>query len=139
MLFRKKIELTGNMKSARQLGVMIGLNAQEVNKLLKQKGFLAGKPGAYTVTSKGQKYSELRQKDNGYGGYAARSWEFVMWDEAILYEISDEKYPDIDWYCDKCNSFLNDQKGFSDHRKTWKCLECGFKNEISAKNIREGN
>ena len=135
MLFGKKIKLTGRMKSAKQLGEMLGMNAQEVNKLLKKKGFLDGEPGVYTVTSKGEKYSELRQKDNGYGGYAARSWEFVMWDEAILNEISDDRFPGIDWYCDKCNAFLNRQKGFDDHKKVWKCTECGFKNSISEDSI----
>ena len=135
MLFGKKIKLTGNMKSAKQLGAILGMSAQEVNKLLKKKEFLDGKPGDYTITSKGKKYSETRYKDNGYGGYAARSWEFVMWDEAIIYEISDARFPGINWYCDKCNAFLNIQKGFDDHKKIWKCKECGFKNEISEKNI----
>lgn len=135
MIFGKKIKLTGRMKSAKQLGEMLGMNAQEVNKLLKKKGFLDGKPGAYTVTAKGEKYSELRQKDNGYGGFAARAWEFVMWDEAILNEISDDRFPGIDWYCDKCNAFLNHQKGFTDHKKVWKCTECGFKNSISEDSI----
>ena len=58
-----------------------------------------------------------------------------MWDEAIIYEISDARFPGINWYCDKCNAFLNIQKGFDDHKKIWKCKECGFKNEISEKNI----
>ena len=36
MLFGKKIKLTGNMKSAKQLGAILGMSAQEVNKLLKK-------------------------------------------------------------------------------------------------------
>ena len=53
MLFGKKIKLTGRMKSAKQLGEILGMNSQEVNKLLKKKGFLDGKPGAYTVIIRG--------------------------------------------------------------------------------------
>lgn len=135
MLFGKKVQLTGNMKSAKQIGEVIGKSSQEVNKLLKEKGFLDGKPGEYTVTDKGKRYSELRHKSNGYGGYAARGWEFVMWDEAIIHEICDDRFPGIIWYCDKCHAYLNRQKGFDDHKKTWKCTECGYKNEISEDNI----
>lgn len=132
---RKSIEKTGNMKSARQLGEIVGLSAREVNVRLKEKGYLTGEPGNYQLTQKGEEYAETRYKDNGYGGYAARGWEFLMWDECMIYEISDKRFPGINWYCDGCNSFLNIQKGFDDHKKTWKCTECGFKNEISLENI----
>ena len=46
-----------------------------------------------------------------------------------------ERFPYIDWYCDRCGSHLNDQKGFDDHHYVWKCTECGYKNSISAANI----
>lgn len=36
--------------SAKQLGVKIDLNAQEMNVLLKEEGFLDGEPGDYYVT-----------------------------------------------------------------------------------------
>ncbi len=45
------------------------------------------------------------------------------------------RFPDITWYCDECNTCLNDQRGFDDHKYTWKCRECGFKNSISKDNI----
>jgi len=48
-----------------------------------------------------------------------------------------ERFPDIDWYCDRCNTSLNSQSGFDDHRYIWRCEECGFKNSISAANIYE--
>ncbi len=76
-------------KSARQLGDMLGKTAQEVNLLLKEHGYLDGTPGDYYVTEKGKSYAEERFKDNGYGGYAARSWSFTMWDEEIAYIIGD--------------------------------------------------
>lgn len=41
----------------------------------------------------------------------------------------------IDWYCDRCNAYLNIQIGFNDHNYTHKCTECGHKNSISSDNI----
>lgn len=38
-----------------------------------------------------------------------------------------ERFPEIDWYCDRCNAYLNDQPGFDDHHYVWKCTECGHK------------
>lgn len=48
-----------------------------------------------------------------------------------------ERFFDIDWYCDRCNAYLNDQLGFNDHNYTHKCSECGHKNSISSDNIYE--
>ena len=48
-----------------------------------------------------------------------------------------ERFPGIDWYCDRCNAYLNDQPGFDDHYYVWKCTECGHKNSISADDIYE--
>lgn len=48
-----------------------------------------------------------------------------------------ERFPGIDWYCDRCNVYLNDQPGFDDHHYVWKCTECGHKNSISADDIYE--
>lgn len=48
-----------------------------------------------------------------------------------------ERFQGIDWYCDCCGSNLNSQNGFDDHKYTWKCTECGYKNSISRDNIVE--
>lgn len=45
------------------------------------------------------------------------------------------RIPGIDWYCDNCGAYLNNQKYFNDHKYTWKCKECGYKNSISWDNI----
>lgn len=45
------------------------------------------------------------------------------------------RFPDVDWYCDRCNSHLNFQDGFDDDKYTWKCTDCGHKNSISRDNI----
>lgn len=49
------------------------------------------------------------------------------------------RFPGIDWYCDHCGALLNTQKGFDDHKYTWKCKECGYKNSISSDNIGVGD
>lgn len=46
-----------------------------------------------------------------------------------------ERFPDVDWWCDHCNAYLNDQSGFDDHKYIWKCTDCGYKNSISSDNI----
>ena len=30
-----------------------------------------------------------------------------------------DRFPDIDWWCDRCNAHLNDQIGFDDHKYIW--------------------
>lgn len=49
------------------------------------------------------------------------------------------RFPGIDWYCDHCGALLSSQKGFDDHKYTWKCRKCGFKNSISWDNICTGD
>ena len=45
------------------------------------------------------------------------------------------RFPGITWYCDNCGAVLNNQPWFNDHKYTWKCKECGYKNSISWDNI----
>lgn len=47
-----------------------------------------------------------------------------------------ERFPDIDWYCDGCGAYLNDQDEFDDSHYVWECEECGYKSSISWNNIR---
>lgn len=46
-----------------------------------------------------------------------------------------DRFPDVDWFCDRCDANLNTQSGFDDSRYTWKCEECGHKNSISRDNL----
>lgn len=124
-------------KSAKQLGEILGKTASVVNEYLRDKGFLEGDTGNYEFTEKGKQHGEERVNDNGYGGYAHRSYSYKMWDEEIIDEISDDKFPGIVWNCDQCGAYLSNQVGFDDNKRTWKCTECGYKNSISASNIRE--
>ena len=70
--------------SAKQLGEKIGLNAQEMNTLLKEEGYLRGEPGNYNATATGDSYVSEKSWSNGYGGYAARGYSYNVWDESIL-------------------------------------------------------
>jgi hypothetical protein len=76
-------------KSARILGEEYGLTAQEMNFLLKDEGFLEGKPGAYNVTEKGRAYAEEQYHHRGPGGYSwyNRDWDTRTWDDGITAEL----------------------------------------------------
>ena len=49
--------------------------------------------------------------------------------------IFDERFPGIDWHCDRCGAYLKSQEGCDDHKYLWKCTECGHKNSISRDDI----
>lgn len=76
-------------KSARILGQEFGLSNQEMNFVLKEEGFLDGKPGDYTVTEKGKKYAEEKDHSRGTGGYSQYNpnWTTRSWDDGITNEI----------------------------------------------------
>lgn len=70
--------------SARGIGKQIDATSMEVNRLLKDQGFLYGEPGGYGLTPKGEKFGVQQAHDNGYGGYAHRSWETTHFDPSIV-------------------------------------------------------
>ena len=41
----------------------------------------------------------------------------------------------IFWFCDECGRFLNVQPGFTDKTGAWKCVGCGFANDVSEDNV----
>ncbi len=45
------------------------------------------------------------------------------------------KYPNVRWFCDSCNDYLNGQLGFSDWNLKWKCTKCGHENTIDESEI----
>lgn len=70
--------------SATDIGLRLLASGEEVNRLLKEQGFLEGAPGAYGLTSKGEKFGAERSHDNGYGGVAARNWSTTHYDPSII-------------------------------------------------------
>ena len=70
--------------SAKMIGEIIGKSSREVNQLLYEHGLLEGGPGHWSLTDYGKSYGRTSYHDNGYGGIAARGWEYVMWDESVI-------------------------------------------------------
>ena len=84
-------QYTGETFSARRIGEAIGLSSQQVNKMLFELGYLAGEPGNWSLTPKGEKEAVLNGDDNGYGGYAHQSWSWFEWKESIINELKNYK------------------------------------------------
>ena len=76
--------------SAKRIGEVLGLNAREVNLLLKEKGFLSGKPGDWILTELGKQFGKVIPRDNGWGGWAKRTWNIMMWDEEIVDQLKEK-------------------------------------------------
>lgn len=73
-------------KSARVLGLELGMSARDVNALLKDHGYLEGGPGAYGVTPKGWQFAHEHDHHRGTGGspWYNRHWTERTWDEDVL-------------------------------------------------------
>lgn len=41
----------------------------------------------------------------------------------------------IDWYCDGCGCYMNDQTGFNTDSGRWKCTNCGYDNDVTDGNV----
>ncbi len=70
--------------TATQLGSMFGRGAAAMNILLKDHGFLEGSPGAWRPTELGKQFAQSHDFDNGYGGYAHRSWGWLSWTDGLI-------------------------------------------------------
>lgn len=46
---------------------------------------------------------------------------------------SDDK--GCDWYCDECDTYMNNQPCFTTSSGEWTCTECGAINDVSENNI----
>ena len=44
-------------------------------------------------------------------------------------------YDDVDWYCDECDAYLNNQIGFNTSSGRWTCTNCGCENDVTEDNI----
>jgi len=70
-------------KTATALGREFGRTAREMNKLLKDHGFMDGDPGAYRPTELGNPFAQSHDFDNGYGGFAHRQWGWLSWTDGL--------------------------------------------------------
>lgn len=75
--------------STMRIAQLAGVSREEAFRLLLENGLLSGEPGGWKLTEQGQSVGEMRYEDNGCGGFARRSWEYPVWDEAVAYMIGD--------------------------------------------------
>lgn len=73
--------------TATEIGRRIQASAEVVNQLLLEKGLIQGDPGAYGLTEAGRLFGAAVDKDNGYGGWAHRSWGWNTWSESVIDEL----------------------------------------------------
>lgn len=74
-------------RSVTQLGRRFGLSPQEFNVGLRLAGLYDGVPGAWLLTEKGMRFATEFHHENGYGGYAHRSWDTIKWMETVIAEV----------------------------------------------------
>ena len=41
----------------------------------------------------------------------------------------------VDWFCDRCGAYMNNQPGFDDSREWCQCARCGWPNDLRPGNI----
>lgn len=54
------------------------------------------------------------------------------------YQLSADEFEDdyVFWFCDECNSYLNNQEGFNQKAGRHICEKCGYKNDTTFDNIK---
>lgn len=70
--------------TATELAREFGRTAREMNKLLKDHGFMEGDPGEYRPTALGKQFAQAIDFDNGYGGSAHRQWGWLSWTDGLV-------------------------------------------------------
>ena len=56
-----------------------------MTKALLEHDLITGKPGARELTEKGKAIGGMvKSWDNGYGGFAARGYDYLVWDRDVL-------------------------------------------------------
>lgn len=75
-----------------------------------------------------------RLRDSGYE--FDNTYETPEWDPDVIDDILEYDMGRIDWYCDECGEFLNDQDDFEGRVGYHTCTECGHENHISASELK---
>lgn len=81
---RSKKTIVKRGLSARRIGQIAGISAQQVNLELKKLGFLDGCPGDWNPTKEGEKHLVEVNKFNGYGSLAGSGWTWLEWDDYFV-------------------------------------------------------
>ena len=58
--------------------------------------------------------------------------------EECGYRLSADEFEDdyIFWFCDECNTYLNNQDGFDRHASRHICRNCGYENDTTFENVK---
>ena len=58
--------------------------------------------------------------------------------EECGYRLSADEFEDdyVFWFCDECNTYLNNQKGFDRHASRHICRNCGYENDTTFENVK---
>lgn len=54
------------------------------------------------------------------------------------YKLSADEFEDdyVFWFCDECNTYLNNQEGFDRHASHHICQKCGYENDTTFDNVK---
>lgn len=54
------------------------------------------------------------------------------------YKLSADEFEDdyVFWFCDECNTYLNNQEGFDRHASRHICHHCGYENDTTFDNVK---
>ena len=55
------------------------------------------------------------------------------------YKLSAVEFEDnfVFWFCDECDTYLNNQEGFNKDAKKHICINCGYENDITFENVKD--
>lgn len=84
------------------------------------------------VYRQGGETNQLEDKLNYL--FHPEEYEDVYWGDDL-----DKRFPGIEWYCDECEAYLNEQEGFDDHFPYWECKKCGYHNRLEIDEIYEND
>lgn len=75
-------------QSATEIGATLGVNGRVMNKVLELAGVYEQGEHGRQLTDFGEKFANVIDHDNGYGGYARRDWSTTHFDPSLLDELN---------------------------------------------------
>lgn len=102
----------------------------------KKKHKSVGERLAYAYIRKIKKWMFCPNCQNGKMGIDKKSTVWIC--EECGYKLSADEFEDdyVFWFCDECNSYLNNQEGFDRQSKKHICQNCGYENDTTFDNIK---
>lgn len=91
---------------------------------------------AYAYIRKIKKWMHCPACQNGKMTIDKKSTVWIC--EVCGYKLSADEFEDdyVFWFCDECNTYLNNQEGFDRKASKHICQKCGFENNITSDNIK---